>query len=856
MKPSVLRGLTGLAVSVSMLAISAPAFAQLDEIVVTAQKREQNLQDVPIAISAFDIEQLEANRIEGLEDIGTFVPGLYVTPNPADNNGVRINIRGVGTFDPQIGQDSRVAVYQDGVYLGKTQGLAFDLPDLARVEILKGPQGTLYGRNSTAGAVNLISARPDTSEFSGTVSAEYGNFNHMRLRGAINVPMGDNVAMRVSGVYLDRDGWVENAGPGTDFGGETKLGLRAALGYEVSPDFRIDIAGDLTEVNKEPLFYQSLLSSPGTGFLAPAIMASAGRQDAVTTSFAPEEGDLETKGISAIATWDVNENNEFKVTAAYREMDSSRFVTLVPTANPAILNAISGGFNQALQPLPFAFGVSSQLPGPLQGVTLRPDWATQFPVPDTSNTGLFLSAPGGSSTIAGHEQISLEATLNGSAKDGKLDYTIGGFYYDEKTGSGFNDQPSLTDINSYLFVLGAFDPRVSPATTNAFLGQFGVDPLGPIPASLALLNFLGGPLAAPALTEFQQVQAINAAFLGNARQSAGNDLAINTSAFAVYTQMTYHMSDNFRLTGGLRYSIENKDGRGQAKSPFFLDNIDLLGNVIDPNIGSYEDDILDPSLTLEYDMNDDVMVYASYKQAYRAGGFNSASVGLRTAGTTFGPDFIFGREDMTAYEAGLKGDFGDKFRFNAAGFFYDFKNKQTTLSLNPLIATSRAIVNVQEELWGIEADALFALSDAFSIRASYTWLDGDAGDATNPLTGVVQVRDELQGTPKNSFLLGADFRDSFGDNMELFANATYSYKDDILAIPENALRLPSVELVNGRIGLDFNMSNGNVATIALWGQNLLDEEYLIDSLPFETFAYRTGVYGQPRSYGITAGYKF
>ena len=344
--------------------------------------------------------------------------------------------------------------------------------------------------------------------------------------------------------------------------------------------------------------------------------------------------------------------------------------------------------------------------------------------------------------------------------------------------------------------------------------------------------------------------------LANARQSAGNDLAIDTSAFAVYLQATYHLSDDFRITGGLRYSLENKDGRGQAKSPFFLDNVDLLGNVIDPNIGSYEDDVLDPALTLEYDMSDDIMVYASYKEAYRAGGFNSASVGLRIPGESYGPDFLFGREDLTSYEAGFKGEFGGAFRFNAAGFYYDFKNKQTTLSLNPLIATSRAVVNVQEELWGFEADMLWAAMEGLDIRAAYTYLDGDAGDATNPLTGVVQVRDELQGTPKNSFLLGADYRTAMGTNTDFFANATYSYKDDILSIPENALRLPSVELVSGRIGVDYDMGNGKVLSVAAWGQNLFDEEYLIDSLPFETFAYRTGVYGQPRSYGVTLGYKF
>ena len=141
MSSSKIKGLAALAATASVFVMSAPAYAQLDEIIVTAEKKSENLQDVPIAITAFDIEQLESKRIEGLEDIGQYSPGLYVTPNPADNNGVRVNIRGVGTFDPQIGQDSRVAIYQDGVYLGKTQGLAFDMPDLARVEILKGPQG-------------------------------------------------------------------------------------------------------------------------------------------------------------------------------------------------------------------------------------------------------------------------------------------------------------------------------------------------------------------------------------------------------------------------------------------------------------------------------------------------------------------------------------------------------------------------------------------------------------------------------------------------------------------------------------------------------------------------------------------
>ena len=183
---------------------------------------------------------------------------MHITPNPADNNGVRVNIRGIGTFDPQIGQDSRIAIYQDGVYLGRTQGLAFDMPDLARVEVLKGPQGTLYGRNSVGGAINLISQAPTGEELSGSLSAEYGNFDHKKLQGAVNLPLSETVGLRLSGLYLDRDGWVENSGPGTDFGGTERYGFRAALGVDANENARIDLAFDYNKVKNEPLFYQSV----------------------------------------------------------------------------------------------------------------------------------------------------------------------------------------------------------------------------------------------------------------------------------------------------------------------------------------------------------------------------------------------------------------------------------------------------------------------------------------------------------------------------------------------------------------------------------------------------------------------
>ena len=589
----------------------------------------------------------------------------------------------------------------------------------------------------------------------------------------------------------------------------------------------------------------------------------------MTTSFAPEEGDLETLGVSLIGTFDLRENDQLKVTMSYRELESRRFVTLVPTANPAVLNAISAGFDQALAPLPFAFGAVGQ--------SLRPDFNDQFGAGADPNTGLFLSAPGGSATLSGHNQLSIEATYNGEFADGRIEYTGGAFYFNEETGTG-NEQASLTDINSYLFVLGAFDPAVPfPSATGP--GPFltpGLDAtlatLGPIPRSLALLGFLGTPLPAADLGTAAGDLATQVGFagntspfasltlfeqLGNARQSAGNQLAIDTEAFAFYGQLTFHVTDQLRLTGGLRYSNEHKDGRGQSVSPFFLDNIDLVGNVIEPNVGVIDFDVINPSAIIEFDASENILLYASFKQSFRSGGFNAAAVGLIPDGATSSPDFLFGREDINAYEAGFKADLaGNRVRINAAGFYYDFKDQQTTVALNPLIATSRAIVNTDEEVWGFEIDGLFSLNDSISLRGGYSYIGGDAGDVTNPLTMAVEIRDELQGTPQNSFLVGANIDHELSSRADFFGSVTYSYKDDILSIPQNALRLDSRSLLSARLGVNFDIADGKEAFIAIWGENLLDDEYLADALPFETFAYRTQVFGQPRTYGFTVGLNF
>ncbi len=848
--------------------------AELEEITVTAQKRTQNLQDVPIAVTAFDMEALESFRIEGPEDLGKITPGVYVTQNPADTNGVRINIRGIGTLDPQVGIDSRVAVYQDGVYLGKSQGLAFDLPDLQRVEILKGPQGTLYGRNTVAGAVNLISALPDPEQCSARIKAEYGNFGHAKISGSTNLALSENTAMRISGSFMERDGWVENAGPGVDFGGEEKSGFRIALGSEISDSFRFDIAYDQSETDKEPLFYQSV----GDGITptgAPAFLAAAitpfndGRQENVTTSFENGLNKSESSGVTAIGTWTFANDSELKVTAAYREIDSTRFAALIPTTNPAILNAITGSFNPALAPLPFAFGAAGT------GAALRPDFSSAFSGLEPEK-GLFLSDPGGAPTLDGHEQTSLD--INYNAEIGRVSFTGGLFYFDESTGKGDGNTAPTTNGNDYLFLLGQFNPLLTAPNITSFLTGVGVPPAsqGPIPASLALLNFLQipalAPAAAPLLAQIVGdgssgcatgptpannfcIPTLSAA-LGSVRAGTNGDLFIDTEALALYGQATIDISDNFRATVGLRYSDETKDGRGQPRVPFFNDTTTLTGLPIVPNVGTWDDDSLDPSLTLEWDATEDMMLYASYKESYRAGGFNATAVALPAAGETSGVDFIFDKEEITAIEIGMKGDFGDRVRINAAAYWYDFTDKQTTVATSPILSTERAIVNTDDEIYGLDIESTIAMTDTFTLNASLNYTDGDAGVPVNPVTGLTSNRQEgLQGVPELSYTIGLNYDGTWGAN-DVFGNLTYSHSDEILSVPESFLELPKVDLLTGNIGMGFDLAGGNRATVSLWGQNLTDEEFLIDALPFNTFAYNVEVYTQPRSYGVSVAVDF
>jgi len=876
------KGLKALVLSTSLLALSTPALAQLgDDIIVTATKKSESLQEVSASIIAFDVEALEANRIEGLEDIAQFTPGLYSYPAAANSNGLRVSLRGVGTFDPQLGLDNKVAIYTDGVYLGKVVGLAFDSPDLERVEVLKGPQGTLYGRNAVAGAINLISAAPDPTETSGHISADYGNYNAINVKGGLNLAMGDQAALRVSGKYGSRDGWVENLGAGNDWAGYERIGGRAAFGLDFSDKFGFVLAGEYNKSTNEPYFYQAFDINTPTSLFANAIVgATSDRIESFTPYSEVGDGFAENKGVSLTTNWDFHENHSMKTILAWRGLDSERYVTLNPMANPAILNGILNA-DQSMSP-----GVQSinsfaadieRVVNFTPGDQVRSDFSNF--IPRSPITGLFQSPAGERSpTVDGHSQISFETTSTGSFGDGKLEYTAGVYYFNEETStgrSGFNggDAQDSLDILAPTFAFAApgggcisLAGLTLPPAFYAGCAATLPDAVGTSPAFVGA-GVMQGAAAGPGLSSFFATgqgsagllagvhsQALRGA-LREVRLSTGNFLSIDTEAFAAYGQFTYNVTDDLRLIGGLRYSDETKDGFQQNISPFFRDEFDLLGNPILPQSGSVSFDSLDPQAIIEFDVNDDLMVYASYSEAFRSGGFNASASLLPGPGETVGADFIFLPEEITAYEAGFKGRFGDRLRLNAAIFKYDLPNEQVTVSIDRLISTKRAIVNTNTDIWGIEADTTLAISEDFSLSGNLSYIEGESDPlvSPNPAVGTI-TRDQLQGTPKLSYSISGNYDGEIGEGKRLFANLNFSHKDEAETTP--FLFLTDQNLLSGRIGIGKELENGNEVTLALWGQNLTDDKHTIDALPFETFAKQVFVFGTPRTYGVTAGMKF
>jgi iron complex outermembrane receptor protein len=300
--------------------------APLQDIVVTAEKRPQSLQKTPISISVLSGNDLINRHIQSLTDLGDgAIPSLRIAPFFSRPGALIVNIRGVGVLSDsnQPARDQGVGIYIDGVYQGRPQGLGAALYDVENIEVLKGPQGTLFGRNTEGGAVNIVTKRP-SGEFRMNTTVGAGNFGSYKGETHIDLPEFHDVSIKLDAVVSHRDGLIKNPLAGaSDFNGYDKRGLHAELLWKASPNFTVDLAGDVS-YDATTTLYQQLLS-PGTNKLAAAAKIQDERADTAAVG-SPEQPSVgKSKGVRLNLEWQVAPALMLKSISSYRTLTQSQF---------------------------------------------------------------------------------------------------------------------------------------------------------------------------------------------------------------------------------------------------------------------------------------------------------------------------------------------------------------------------------------------------------------------------------------------------------------------------------------------------------------------------------------------------
>jgi len=382
------------------MSIAGSAAAEgIEEITVTAQKREENLQTTPIAISALTGDALKNMGVTSMEGVAKASPSISFTPYPSSSNILIMYMRGQGVSDPmQITSDGSVGMYTDGFYLSRPQASTFDLADIERVEVLRGPQGTLYGRNTTGGAVNLISKKP-TGEFGFKQDFSFGTRNLFRSLTTVDLPKIGDVSAKVSFLKSSKDGLVKNPGSSHDFGEESQQAGRVSLRWEASDSVTVDYFMDKGQLDSTPMYYQNPRWSGQPIHIADGL-PNAGdylyhkdaskRQSTAYRSFDLEPSTSDSEGHGLTVTWDVNENLTIKSLTGYRKL-----------------------YWQAYQDYAEAFDIGTET----------------FGIPNSYRTDDYVN----------DHQFSQEIQFIGSALDNQIKY-VAGLYYFEEGGSHYEGQ--------------------------------------------------------------------------------------------------------------------------------------------------------------------------------------------------------------------------------------------------------------------------------------------------------------------------------------------------------------------------------------------------------------------------------
>lgn len=852
----------------------AAEYAGIEEVVVTAEKRASTVQDTAIAVSAFDSDALDARQIATTSELQFSVPNMMF--GKSNFEGSSISIRGVGNLAVADSSDNGVGIHVNDIYLNEPRIFEVEFYDIERIEVLRGPQGTLYGRNTTAGVLNLITAKP-VEDFEADLSVGYGDYHERKVSGMVNVPLSDSVATRLAGYYLKRNGYTKNLYTGNDIDDRDLWSLRWTTSFEFGANTAVTFMASYLDEDdarsrvtkqlctKDPRGALGTGCEPGSkGFGTPhsqtyitsalADLMNANAAYAAATGGPPRISLGPGAGLDSGAwfTWDnaakyiLDMGDE--ANAAYEALGFSGLATdfFANTVNPPDMRRVIADFDpQYTQDETI---ISLEIRHDFATVTLTSvtaihegsiealtdfDWAVPselYPQPVAYNmngtTRIATFQEGVDRAQAETEQWSQQVTLL-SNLDGKLNWTAGGYFMHFEKDSHYNV------FSSGLGAWAAAGGLASIAET--ILG---------LP-----LNSIAPPL-------------------NIARAQFDSFTLYEVDTWAIFGEIYYDYSDDTRLTVGLRYSDETKEVRSRQ---YF---VDLSAGFNDP-LSNQNNDwqevtgkvTLDHQLALSF--TDETLVFATLARGYKGGGFNPP---VANVGSTF-PD-AFDPEYVNSLEVGFKSRLMDnRVQANIAAFIYDYEG----LQVSQIVAQTAINENIDADIFGIESEFMFAPSENWLFSLNIAYLNAKVGDfatvdTANPTQGgpVVNVfgnlaaaddvpfpivdleGNDLVATPEVSINFFAEYYRPLSNGMSLVFHADYYYQDEFFTRNFNTAAdlIPSWDISNAFVSL----TNANETwTVKAWVKNIQDDDNITG---FYTSDGNTGLFSnvfvmEPRTLGLT-----
>jgi iron complex outermembrane receptor protein len=726
------------------------------EVVVTAQRREQNIQDVGIAVTPLGEKALQDLNITTATDIVRAVPSLKM--NAYSSAQVVFNIRGVSQNDYGDQQEPPVAVYQDDSYSSSINLASFPVFDLARVETLRGPQGTLFGRNATGGAIQFISRRP-TSEYEGYTDLTIGSFNQVIIDGAVSGPLSDGVQGRIAFISNQDDGWMESIVPGVpDRGGNDHYAVRGSLAWQPS---------DTTDVNLILRYMEA--------------------------------------------------NHETQAGLYSHE--------------PACPNAqFQGEFTPATLACPF--------------------WGTG---PGESGTGFrddsIIPSRGGDPFKTAETQESwVDREIFGSTV--RIDSDVGGF--------GF---VSITDFqHSNKFYIEGGDS--SPDEGVFFFQGSALDQFSQefrLSNSFGAHEFVGGIYG-------MYVDGDYTGKFADPFYGYDPDVAFTqkTTSYAAFFQDEWSFAERWKLVAGLRYWYDTREGAYFGEAPaipglgqpivtiiFNKDEIFPLGSSVTPDDAKTSFDDVTARLELDYKPTDDLLLFLSFNRGSKSGGYTFST------GTPFAPNQLaflegisFDPETLDAYEIGMKSNLSDNTTLNVSAFYYDYSDYQAFAQIGPV----QSVINLDAEAKGLEVELNSRPTDGLTLQLGASFLDSEVKDILLPDLATV-VNHDLPQAPEFSGNALARYEFALGGGIaSIQADVQYSadFCFTVLCAPVEEEK--SYTVANARIGYGSDDGRWEVAAFV---NNLTEEEYRVYAFDSSLFSgVVAGVYAKPRTYGLTASFRF